>query len=226
LPLDKSFILWHDLIMGKFIDHTGTIFGRLTALKYLRRDGRGNAVWLCRCECKKEVEVFANNLRRGLTTSCGCFRKETILKIHTTHGHSINGKLTPEFKAYRAMIQRCTNKNKDTYKYYGERGITVCPRWLESFQNFFNDMGLKPTPQHTIDRKDVNGNYEPSNCKWATKKEQADNRRSHPQVVADHIKTRAFSGCDCVICATVRQIAAPIQKAAGENTAFSTSAGL
>ena len=193
--------------MGKFVDHAGKRYGRLTALRYLRRDNRGNAIWLCRCDCGKEVEVFANNLVRGLTTSCGCFRSEKSGQRVTTHGHTKGGKPSSELISYRAMIQRCLDPRHSNYVYYGGRGIKVCDRWLGSDgpQNFFADLGPKPTPQHTLDRVDVNGNYEPLNCKWATKKEQANNKRTSPQVIAEHIR-QSHKDCPCVLCATVREI--------------------
>jgi hypothetical protein len=104
-------------------------------------------------------------------------KKIQTLGLHPIkHGHAQGG-LSPEYNSWRAMIERCTNSKVQNFAYYGGRGITVCPRWLHSFKDFLTDMGHKPSLEHTIERKRVDGNYEPLNCCWATKKEQAQNRR-------------------------------------------------
>lgn len=93
------------------------------------------------------------------------------------HGHSCGGRRTPEYRSWKAMKTRCTNTNFPTFKHYGGRGIRICDRWINSFENFFADMGPKPTPKHSLDRIDNNGNYEPSNCRWATQDQQVRNCR-------------------------------------------------
>jgi hypothetical protein len=160
--------------------NAGTKYGRLLAL------ANGTAATFqvpCRCDCGVEVRVRVAQLVTGKTRSCGCLQREITGARRRTHGKS----RTPEHRAWRGMLDRCTLPTHISYPYYGGRGITVCERW-RSFANFLADMGPKPTSKHTLDRINGNGNYEPSNCRWATWSEQ--NRNRGPEAYAGNRNRR------------------------------------
>jgi hypothetical protein len=149
----------------------GLRFGRLVTF---REDGRlgGSVAWICQCDCGTSHRTRGYQLTGGMIFSCGCLRREKA----STHGMS----RTPEYAAWIGIRNRCYNPNIDSYPNYGGRGISVCERWINSFENFYSDMGPRPSEGHSIDRMDANGNYEPSNCRWATLTEQNRNlRRNH-----------------------------------------------
>jgi hypothetical protein len=168
--------------MSNFKDLTNEQFGRLTALKPISKIN-GAYIWLCHCSCGIEVEVCSGSLKSGRTSSCGCLQKELARELHTKHGFSH----TPEYNAWINMKLRCTSPKCKYYKDYGGRGIQVCERWRESFENFLSDMGKKPSPELSIDRINNDGNYEPGNCRWATKIEQTNNRKRKLRIIPARI---------------------------------------
>lgn len=137
-----------------------------------KRGGKWKAMWLCRCGV--EFEAYVINVTRRHTKSCGCDLGETGRAA--THGHFVGDKPTPTYKSWQAMIARCTNPKHPQFKHYGGRGIVICPEWRHSFPSFLSDVGERPTGK-TLDRINCDGNYEPSNCRWATIAEQNRNRR-------------------------------------------------
>jgi len=147
---------------------TGQRFGMLTVSKYAETR-TGKAMWHCRCRCGVEKLVSTGDLRSGKTHSCGCGKGIANVK------HGLAGTLL--YMTWRGIKARCNNPNHKSYANYGGRGIRVCDRWSASFEAFCADMGAKPTPAHSIDRINNDGDYEPSNCRWATPSEQETNKR-------------------------------------------------
>lgn len=153
----------------KLNDLTNQKFGRLTVLERAKNNKTGQAYWFCSCECGKEKTVRGSHLTGGASTSCGC----KTLEATTKHGKC----RSVEYRAYYNMIKRCEYVNDNRYEDYGGRGIRVCPEWRASFEKFFEDMGPRPSNRYSIDRIDVNGNYEPTNCRWASIETQERNKR-------------------------------------------------
>lgn len=171
------------------INLTNKVFGRLTVVSYSHhvdsrtRPGSYTHYWNCLCDCGNYKTVIQGHLKSGNVSSCGCYRKEWASANAKTHGDSTS----PLYNVWAQMLARCNNPTHFAFDRYGGRGIKVCDRWL-SYENFKSDMGERPTPEHSIDRfPDNNGNYEPSNCRWATAEQQANNRRHPKQELLDSI---------------------------------------
>lgn len=156
------------------LDITDERYGRLVAIRRAPNRGR-RTFWLFRCDCGDEMEIVVDNVRNGHTRSCGCLQIEFTSVRSITHGHSRGGRPSSELATYKTAIQRCHNPNSTSYSTYGARGIKVCERWRENFENFMLDMGPRPRGM-TLERNDVHGDYEPGNCRWATWEDQFRNR--------------------------------------------------
>lgn len=162
-----------------FVDIAGRKFNLLTAISISEKRKYG-VYWLCQCDCGNQKVILGQHLKSGGTKSCGCHNKRVASANNLKHGHSLTGKTqTIEYKSWLDMKARCTNPNSKYYYNYGGRGITICDRWLNSFEAFLEDMGMKPTKKHTLERTNNEGDYNKYNCIWATRKVQNRNTRAN-----------------------------------------------
>lgn len=162
----------------KRINLTGKRFGRLLVVG-LHSITNHKPRWKCKCDCGSALDVNGSNLKTGTTKSCGCLQVDLVRGRLTTHGQS---RRSPEYNTWSGMLARCRSKSNPAYSNYGGRGVKACKRWLK-FETFFEDMGKKPTAAHSIERRNNDGDYKPSNCYWATKRQQALNTRQSVGVV-------------------------------------------
>jgi hypothetical protein len=170
-----------------FSNIQGKKYGRLLVINRHGITADRKITWLCKCDCGNEKIISGGSLRRGLTTSCGCYLSEVVrMSENKNKTHGMTKTLT--WNSWASMKHRCNNIKAHDYPRYGGRGIKVCEKWLNSFEAFLADMGERPSKSHSIDRIDVNGMYEPSNCRWATLLEQGYNKRNNANITFNGVK--------------------------------------
>jgi hypothetical protein len=165
------------------VDHSGKVFGRLTAVSSAGSTSARVAKWVCHCSCGSVLEVRSSDLVSGNTKSCGCLHRDRTRSKNTRHGETSGRNVSPEYLAWLSMRVRTTNTSAPGAKDYALRGITVCPSWENSFKQFLDDMGRKPSQKHSLDRVDNSLGYSKENCRWATASEQNRNKRNNVIVV-------------------------------------------
>lgn len=166
--------------MRVFINLTGRQFSRWAVVYAMPKTAKEASRFWCKCQCGIEKPVLSADLIQNKSTNCGCVRREKIAARNAKHGASVRGIYNPTYEAWKHMKARCLNIRSKDYSYYGGRGIQICDEWIASFEAFYADMG-ECLPLLTLERNNVNGHYEPANCRWATRKEQTANRRPFKQ---------------------------------------------
>lgn len=162
----------------------GQRFGWLVAVEVVR--GANNCrMWHCLCDCGGSTRARSCDLKQLRVRSCGCYQRCVARQMFTTHGMAVGGRRSPELETWQHMLSRCYGSGDKRYKNYGGRGIRVCERWRVNCATFLADMGRRPTPQHSLDRIDNDGDYTPENCRWATRVEQRRNRRDNRRLVVN-----------------------------------------
>lgn len=166
-----------------FVDITGNTYSRWTVISFAEQRN-GGSFWNCKCTCGTERAISGATLKAGLSKSCGCYKRE--VDVSKVYKHGLTG--TDEHNIYMGMRQRCGTPSHRLYPHYGALGVKICDRWMESFENFLEDMGPRPSKKHSIDRfPDPAGNYEPSNCRWATSSQQNSNKRTFQMITISGI---------------------------------------
>lgn len=174
----------------KTIELARQTFGRWTVIRRAENTDTGQAQWVCQCQCGNTKTLKSIVIRRGLSQSCGCLKREQTVRMSTKHGHSTGG-ISPTYHSWVGMKARCTNPKHDAYPRYGARGITVAERWM-TFTNFLADMGEKP-PGTSLDRIDSARGYEPGNCRWSGATTQSRNRPSFNRLITYDGKTQTMA---------------------------------
>lgn len=175
--------------MRKIIEHPGNVYNGWTAVEFSHKEEKtGATFWVYRCICGEERPVNASKVHGSQSMNCGCGRKQTLSGIFSTHKMCDH----PMYATWYGMKTRCTNPNQKHWDIYGGRGIRYCERW-ESFESFLEDMQSSWAPGLTLERVDGDGNYEPGNCKWATQKEQANNRKSNVKIICPDGEARTIT---------------------------------
>lgn len=172
-----------------------TRFGRLTFTGQSEVRER-HTYWLCRCDCGNTKWFYAGNVKRGKSKSCGCLRNELTKVRCTSHGYIRNHVYPPEYSSWNSMRKRCSSPKIPNFPAYGGRGIKVCERWQDSFAAFFKDVGPKPSPDHQLDRINTNGNYEPGNVRWVTRKQNCRNGRHNVVVTIEGMTACVAEQCE------------------------------
>lgn len=179
----------------------GRHFGRLKVEREApRRGSKRDRRWHCRCQCGKVTSVRQDVLLGGGSLSCGCL----LLESRITHGATRHHRKTAEYELWRNMRQRCHNPRADRFPWYGARGIRVCAAWRKSFSRFLSDVGLRPSPQHSLDRIDNHGHYAPGNVRWVLRAQQASNKRNNVRLV--------WQGVDQTVSEWARDLGVPVAR--------------